>query len=126
MKRIFDWIERMRAHKHAGIDNLERLAKDVSADTQALKAKVEEKDRTISILTSASIHKGKECNRLKADLAAAKEIIELGMDEKVKVGKLRQTLESIIIRCEEGSKETDWLPIIANIAHEGLKATQSK
>lgn len=33
---------------------------------------------------------------------------------------LREALEAIIIRCEEGDKRTDWLPTIASIARHAL------
>ncbi len=34
--------------------------------------------------------------------------------------RLREALEAIVIRCEEGDPRTDWLPTIARIAKEAL------
>lgn len=35
--------------------------------------------------------------------------------------QLRDALEAIMVRCAEGCKKTNWLPIINNIAKEALK-----
>jgi hypothetical protein len=35
--------------------------------------------------------------------------------------RLRQALEAIIVRCEEGDQRTNWLPTIADIARRALE-----
>lgn len=34
---------------------------------------------------------------------------------------LREALEAIVVRCEEGDPRSDWLPTIASIAKEALR-----
>jgi succinate dehydrogenase/fumarate reductase flavoprotein subunit len=36
--------------------------------------------------------------------------------------RLRDALKDIVIRCREGSKQTDWLPTICSIAENALSA----
>jgi len=37
-----------------------------------------------------------------------------------------QALQDILIRCEEGDKRSDWLPVIARLAREGLENATSE
>jgi hypothetical protein len=37
------------------------------------------------------------------------------------VTRLREALDAIVIRCRDGNREADWLPVIQNIARRALQ-----
>jgi hypothetical protein len=58
--------------------------------------------------------------RIVAALRSAAKTDRDGSDERIK-----NILRAIIVRCDEGDKKSDWLPIISSLAKDGLSILKS-